>query len=176
MKKDLLFHFSFLITFFALISLFKQFFSLDYLQLWLGGIVGTLLPDIDHLLYAYVIHPQDLSSQRMKAYIAQKQYFRAWDTMVVTTETRPQLIFHSVRFQLILLLFTLLIVTSGNLFGKGIVLAFSLHLIVDQAIDLMERKSIDHWFYGLPFTLDTKQKLWYFWGMVAAILILGFFF
>jgi hypothetical protein len=175
MKKELFIHFSFLISFFIFISLSKGWFSLSFWPFWLGGILGTFLPDIDHLIYVYILRPGELTSQRV-SYMFKKR--RIWETFRLLAETRQErhnLIFHSFLFQIIFLVFTFFIITStGSLFGRGLVLAFSFHLLVDQAVDLMEVGNIDNWFSQMPF-LFNKEKVNLYWiGIFILVLIFGF--
>src|SRR3972149_5306906 len=175
MKKDLLIHFVYMIALFVLISLYKDWIRLPSLPFWFGGILGTLLPDIDHLIYIYVLKPSEATSQKVTDMLSKKQVFKSWDLLATTRGERKELIFHSGYFQLIFIIFALLIVTSsGSLLGRGLVLAFMLHLLIDQIIDLMESGNFDAWFEKLPFSLDFKQKRWYLVGNGAVLLAFGF--
>src|SRR3990170_8622354 len=82
MKKDLLTHFGFLLGFFALITLFKGRFELAFIPFWIGGIIGTLLPDVDHLLYVYFCRPQETTSQKVTTLIADNKYKESWDMIM----------------------------------------------------------------------------------------------
>lgn len=133
MKKEVLFHFLYLIPLFILVCLVRRWLTLAVWPFWVGGIIGTVLPYTDHLIYIYFLAPHELSSQRVASYVGQKQVFRAADLLVDTAHERANLIFHTPQFQALFFVLTFLMMTSSNsLLGKGIVLAFSLHLIVDQ--------------------------------------------
>jgi hypothetical protein len=176
MKKDLLVHYSFALVYFFLITIFRQYLSFNYIAFWLGGIIGTVLPDIDHLIYVYILKPKDVQSQEVDGMIQAKKYKETWNYLVTTRQQRVGLIFHSAFFQLIFLAFTLYVATSsGSLFGKGLVLAFSLHIFIDMMVDYMDLKKIDNWFTDFPFKLDSRQRIWYMWGVGAVLLYLGFF-
>jgi hypothetical protein len=174
-KKDLLTHFTFLIAFFIFISLFKSWLALSFLPFWIGGILGTLLPDLDHLIYVYLLKPHELTSQRVNSLIASRNIVKTWNLLASTRSERTELIFHTVSFQLIFLIFAFLVVTSsGSLLGRGLVLAFSLHILIDQAIDLIETDNLDNWFRKLPVSLNTRQRHWYLAVTLVTLLILGF--
>ena len=176
MKKDLLIHFVYMIAFFVLISLYKDWIRLEFLPFWFGGILGTLLPDIDHLIYIYVIKPGEATSQKVTDMLSKRQVFKSWDLLATTRGERKELIFHSGYFQFIFIIFALLIITSsGSLLGRGLVLAFMLHLLIDQVIDLMEGGNFDAWFEKLPFALDAEQKCWYLIANGFTFMIFGFF-
>jgi len=172
MRREVFLHFSFGFSFFVFITLVNQFFALSYWPLWIGGIFGTLLPDIDHLLYLY-LKPQELTSQRVGFLFNKYEIKRIFTLLYETRGERKGLIFHTAFFQLVFLVLTFYVVTSsGSLFGKGMVLAFSLHLLIDQIVDLNELKSFDNWLKYSPWYLDvTKAKL--FW-LVMLILTLLF--
>jgi len=105
MKKDLAIHFIFLFSFFILISLFKGWFSLEYLPFWFGGILGTLLTDLDHLIYIYLLKPKEMISQQIAQLISQKQFAQTWNGMSALRGKGAELIFHQIYFQLIFLVF-----------------------------------------------------------------------
>ena len=64
--------------------------------------------------------------------------------------------------------------SSGSLFGKGMVLAFGLHLLIDQATDLSEVGNLDNWFKNLPVKLDLVQSKIYWLVATLATLGMGF--
>ncbi len=113
-----------MIAFFALITVYKGLYDLYYLPFWIGGIIGTILPDVDHLIYIYVIKPTDLSSQRVASYINKRDVKSAVRVLYESRIERVSLIFHTAHFQLIFLVLAFLVVTSsGSPLGRGIVLA-----------------------------------------------------
>jgi len=141
MKKDLALHFGVFVLFAILVILFKRWFDLSYWPFLVGGLLGTILPDVDHLIYVYFLSPQDLTSQRVSYLLEKKDVLRSISLLYETRTERKGLIFHSTVFQLIFWILTFLVVSSsGSIFGRGLVLAFSLHLIVDQAIDFNFQK------------------------------------
>jgi hypothetical protein len=177
MKKDLLTHFSFMVALFILISLYKDWVRVEFLPYWFGGILGTLLPDVDHLIYVYVVKPTESTSQRVAGLLSDRKVFQSWDILAKTRGERKDLIFHTAHFQLIFLVFAIFIITSsGSLLGMGLVLAFMLHLLIDQIIDLMETDNLGNWFAKFPFILDDKQKRYFVFANGILILLLGFFF
>ncbi len=171
--KNLLTHFIFAVGYFVLLTFFKQWFSLDYAAFWIGALVGTLLPDIDHLIYIYVLRPHELTSQRAVRMLSKGDVQRTFSLLSSTGEERKKLIFHSALFQIVFVLFAFFVVSSSaNLFGRGLVLAFLLHLAVDQFVDLMQSSSLDRWFEGLTIKLD-KQRSTFYW--VAHLLLIFYF-
>ena len=175
MKKDLVTHFSFLIAFFLFISIVRSWFSLNFITFWLGGIVGTLLPFLDGFIYVYLLKPQDAASQEVVGIIKNKNYRRAWDVLSTTRRQRTDMIFHTAYFQLVFLLFTFLVKSSsGSIFGWGLVLAFALHLLVEQFNDLAETKALNNWFAKYLVIKDRKYQQFYLVGNLLILLLFGF--
>lgn len=177
MKKSLLTQFSFLISFFIFIFIFKGWLDLKYLPFLYGGIFGMLLPYADYFIYVYLVKPQERGSQQAVSSISQKKYFQTLDTLVKTRNQRSDLVFHTAYFQLLFLAFSFLVMTSMiNLFGRGLVLAFLLHVLVDQFIDLAETKNLDFWFAKHIVIADKDKRVGYLIANFAAFLLLGFLF
>ena len=162
MKKEIITHFGFLFAIFAAIILLQKWFDLRALYFLIGGVFGTLLPDIDHLIYVYFLRPHELGSQRVNYMLQKNDFIGSAKLLVDTREERKKLIFHTALFQLLFLLLALFVVTSsGSIFGAGIVLAFFLHLLVDHYIDYKSKESVSNWFQNFPFPMDKeKEKLY----------------
>lgn len=191
MKKEILTHIVFFVSFFLLISLFRRWFGIEYIVFWLGGIVGTFLPDTDHLIYVYFLRPQELTSQRTARMAGNKNYWGMIKLLFDTREERRKLIFHSAFFQVIFVILSFLVITSsGSLFGRGLVLAFFLHLLVDQFVDLtatqdspdiqsqeniMNPNPLKVWFKGLGISPNKERVLFYWLALVLLFIIFGFF-
>lgn len=178
MKKELIYHYTSLLIFFLLITLYKRWFTSPvYLFFWLGGAIGTLLPDLDHLIYTLISRPQELTSQRVKSLLNEKQYLKAIDLLVTTRHERSMPIFHTAFFQILFLIFSFFIISSsGSLFGTGLVLAFSLHLALDQTKDFFELGHINNWFQNLNLKLDHKDSSFYIFIYVLFIFLISFIF
>jgi hypothetical protein len=176
LRKEIITHFAFLTSFLLFVTVFRSWFDIYYITFWIGGVVGTILPDFDQLVYVYLLKPTDLSSQRIGSLIQQKNLKAAMRVMATTRSERKHLIFHTVQFQLVFLALALLIITStGNFLGRGIVLGVMLHLIIDQVVDLVETGNLDNWFSQLQVNLDPDQKKWYLGFNIAILLLFGFF-
>ncbi len=175
MKKELFIHFAFWFSFFVLVILLKHYFNWSVLLFVLGGLIGIVLPDLDHLIYAYFVHPQDLSSQRIDYLVKSKDLRRGAELLYETRSERRGLIFHSILFQgLFFIVLFWVLSSSGSLLGRGVALSFALHLAVDQLIDLTEMKSLENWFTNLHFKPDPKQSKNYLIASSAVLLLMGF--
>lgn len=135
MKRVFFIHFSFLVSFFILLSLINSWLSLSYWPLWLGALAGSILPELDSLIYVLFINPQELTSQRVIYFLKKGSFLNAVRLLVETRAERGNLVFHSLSFIFVsfLLLFWL-VTSSGSLFGKGIVFAMVMHLLVNELI------------------------------------------
>jgi hypothetical protein len=174
MRRELFIHFSFWFFFFVLISLFRHFLNLGDWPFWFGGIVGTFLPDIDHLIYVLFLNPQELTSQRIGFLWNRKEYKRMVELLYETRSERRGLVFHTIFFQVIFLVLTFWIMTSSSsLFGKGLVLSFALHLSIDQLVDLTEMKVLSNWTKDLPINLDLKNSKIYWLAGILLVFAMG---
>lgn len=177
MKKDLLTHFLFMTAYFLIISVVKDWFRIGVWPFWLGGILGTFLPDADYLIYVYFLRPSSKNSVQAANMISQKEVVKTWDFLTRSKDNKSDLIFHTAFFQLIFAAFTFWIVSStGSIFALGLALAFALHLLIDQVTDLVELGGINIWFTKLNWTLDSKQEKYYVFAQVVLLLFLTFYY
>lgn len=177
MKKEIFIHFAFFVSLFIFVSIARGYLSFSSWQFFLGGLVGTILPDIDHLLYVFFLKPQELTSQRVSYMVGKKDIWGGLELLAETRSERTKLIFHTATFQLIFLVLTFFVLTSsGSLMGRGLVLAFFLHLIVDQAVDLEATGSLSNWFKNFPFwrPVDKRQTLVWWGAGLIVVLLFGF--
>lgn len=175
MRREMFLHYSFWFSFFVFVAIAKHYLALPFWGFWLGGIFGTILPDLDHVIYFYLVKPVELTSQRFNFLLEKREIGRMVSLLYETRTERAGLIFHSIFFQLIFLVLTFwMLSSSGSLFGKGMVLAFALHLLVDEAIDLNEMGNLGNWFKNLPVTLDLTQSKIYWVTATALTLGMGF--
>lgn len=175
MKKELFIHFAFWFAFFALVSILRNFLSFEYWPFWVGGIVGNLLADTDHLVYVFFLSPQELTSQRVTFLLKRKEILRVLSLLSETRKERKNLVFHSFLFQIIFFAFAFFIISSTtSIFVQGIVLALSLHLIVDEVSDYLEMKDLSNWGKILSTDLDATQSVIYISVSFLLVCVLGF--
>ncbi|PIP57567.1 hypothetical protein COX03_02380 [Candidatus Woesebacteria bacterium CG22_combo_CG10-13_8_21_14_all_39_10] len=138
MKRVFFIHISFLVSFFILLSLVNSWLALSYWPLWLGAIIGSVLPEMDSLVYVFFVNPQELTSQRVIYFFKKGNILSAIKLLNETSAERDLLVFHSLSFILVsfVLLFWLA-TSSGSIFGKGIVFAMLTHLLTG---DLVKKK------------------------------------
>lgn len=176
MKREILGHILFASVVFFLASLVRNYLGLSYWEYYVGILVGTLLPDLDHILYMY-IHPTELTSQRFQALAAKKSMMPALDLLYHTRRERTDMLFHSAFFQILFTVFAFFVITSsGSLLGEGLVLAFLLHLTFDQFTDLMHAHSLKSWFEHSGIVVSSSQASLYAVGMFLLTLLFIFVF
>lgn len=145
MRREAFIHFSFWFSIFVFISVVKRYFVLSYWPFWVGGIIGTILPDLDHVLHFYLIKPYELTSQRFIQMIKSREMLRSVQLLYETRSERKNLIFHSKFFQILFLVVTFWVMSSsGSFFGRGVALAFAIHLTIDQMMDIYEFTTVEN--------------------------------
>lgn len=175
MKREIFIHLAVLVSLFIFISITRGYLSLSYWPLWVGALFGTLLPDLDHILYVFFLRPQELTSQRVGYMIGKRDLWGSLELLAETRSERTKLIFHTSTFQLIFIVLTFFVLTSsGSLFGRGLVLAFFLHLLVDQVVDFTSTGNLVNWFKNFPVELDASKQKVYWWVNVVLLLIFAF--
>ncbi len=176
MKKVFATHLVFTIAFFILFTVFRDWLNLAFAPFWWGALLGMILPFSDYLIYIYLLNPKESLSLEAASLLSQRKILKAGDKFISSFSDRKGLLIHNASFQALFLVFAVWMVTSGNLLGMGLVLAFMLHLILEEVMDLIELGTIDNWFTGFPVNLDKQQKIWFLAGNVIVLLFLGFFF
>lgn len=175
MRKEIFIHFAFLISFFIFISIAKGYISLSYWPFWLAGVLGTVLPDIDHFIYIYFLRPYEYNSQRAGYMLGKKDVAGTLRFLAETRYERTKIIFHTATFQIIFVVLSFWVITSsGSIFGRGLVLAFLLHMLTDQIVDFMETGSLSTWFRDFPLQFDETRTRVYWFVQILLFLILAF--
>ena len=175
-KKELLRHLVVVFFIFLLISLFRRWLSISHYPFWIGGLFGIFLPDVDHFIYVY-LRPHEVTSQRVASMVQRKEIKNTYALVAETKEERSNLILHTSVFQLIFLALTFLILTSsGNFFGRGLVLAFSFKLLLEQHDEYKKRGNLNSWFINFPFEVAVEKHIVYWTLLLVLNLIFGFLF
>ena len=142
----------------------------------LGLALGTFLLDTDHLIYWFFLKPGLEESKQARIFWQKRNWKGLFKLLGENHKNHISLIFHHFIFQAVLLTLTFFVLSStSGVFGKGLVLALSAHLLVDQLVDL--RNSPDHlkvWLFArTPFATLPLPFSWlwgYFWFY---LLVLG---
>lgn len=139
LKREIKSHLSVTLIWLIIITILRWSWQWNLILLWLGGLVGAFLLDIDHLLYTLIIYPYELTSMRVKRLLDHHRFKDALILLTDTHEERTKLPFHNVLFQPSLFIFCFFVLTStGSMFGAGLVMAMSLHLLQDELECLLQ--------------------------------------
>lgn len=175
MRRNFFLHLLSLIIFSLIFVLIKHAVNINALYFVLGAILGTILPDTDHLIYVYFLAPQDLISQRIRYSFTNHEVLKGIQLAYESRYERTKVIFHTAFFQIIFLALTIFVFTStSGVFGKGLVIGFSAHLLIDELTDLTETGSFASWFSGWEnlFSWEwDKRKLWSYLGIILVLLL-----
>jgi len=125
----------------AAVTLWRWDWQWNLIFLWLGGLSGTFLLDIDHLLDIFFVHPSEEAKTQILSLLRQRKVREAVSFTADTATTRGKFVFHSALFQVFLVVLSFWVLTSSNsLLGKGLVMAMALHLLKDEFKWLLEGK------------------------------------
>lgn len=158
----------------TVVTVLRGWFDVDHIPLFLGAMFGIFLPDIDHFIYVFYLKPHELTSQRVKR-LAQTRSFKSIIQLLYNTkEERTTLIFHNFVFQVLFIVLSFYILTStSDYFGKGLVLAFLLHLLIDEYFEFKQNNNINTWFHNFELNLNPNQTKYFLGLMFAVLLFLG---
>ncbi len=177
-KKEIFVHVLSTVILFAVIVLLRGYFLPQLLiPFVVGGLVAMFLPDVDHFIYALYLRPNELTSQRVAQKLSGRNFKDVVSLLYSTRDERRELIFHTIFFQLLFVVFAFLIVTSsGSFLGRGIVISFLLHLFVDQLVDLAGYGTFSRWEKTNFILVPSSQQKLYVYAQAAPILLLGLIF
>ncbi len=174
MRREFFIHFSFWFSFFVLFTILGNNLTFSYWPFWVGGLIGTILPDLDHIIYALFLDPQELTAQRVGHLLRGKNIKRVITLLYETRYERKSLVFHTFIFQIIFFVLAFLVLSSStSLFAKGLVLAFLIHLSVDQLADFIDIKTLGNWGSLFPKEMDRKYSMIYILSTMLLTLLMG---
>lgn len=175
LKKELKSHLVVVLFWLALVTLLRWDWHWDLILLWLGGIGGMFLIDLDHLLYVLIVNPHELTSMRVRRLLDQRCFKEALILLGDTADERLRLAFHNALFQPILYVFCFFVLTStGNLFGAGLVMAMALHLLKDEfSLILRGREEFLHRWLWWQVKVQVSLRQQKFFVILMAFIFLG---
>lgn len=157
--------------FLILVSLLHWQLKLSLLFFWLGAFLGSFLLSLDQVIYCYFQAPHEFTSQRIRRLLQLKRYQEALMLLSQTGEERSKLVFHSVFFQVILLVVSFFVLTSSaSLLGKGLVMGIFFQSLLEQGKDFKKKGQIDGWFWQFQGPPEKNLQVFYFVFMVLVFL------
>lgn len=161
------------------ISILHYNWGFGLIWLWLGAIFGALLLQSDHLVYLLWQKPEELTSVRFKALAKQKRYREALALVFQTTGERTRLSFHTVLFQVVFIPICFLVLTStGNTFGIGMVMGLFLSLLMEQIRLLLKNNYQElsaRYFWPVQREIKVETQKWYVIVMIFMFTLFNFF-
>jgi hypothetical protein len=130
----------------------------DAVFLWVGAIIGILLPDLEYILYAYFIDPSVQTSSDIRAFLRSKN-IKGFVSYIDTKEySFGEMSVHSVLFLFVLMIFVIY-AGAGNAFilVKGLALSMYITLVYSAFIELYKTKTLKRWFWMLKISMNTSQ-------------------
>ncbi len=125
-------------------------------SLLVGWVLGWALAEADHLIYATMCNPQELTCQRVKAEIDKRQWGKAWQMLQETKLERTRLPVRNILTGFVMTGVGIWIVTSsGSLLASGIVFGFGIRLFSEILFDADYKKW--YWVFAREFT-DTEHR------------------
>lgn len=177
LKKEITTHVAASLVFFAPLIFLHSMGGVTFLSFFAGVLLGSFLPDIDHLIYVLFLKPKEITSQRVRSKLASGSFYSVVTLLFSTRDERKKLIFHNIVFQLFFVIFSFLIVSSSSsIFGRGLVLSFLLSLVVDQVLDIRFKLSATRWLHGFFMPLTSQQFNLYVFIQGLLIFVLSYVF
>lgn len=132
--KDLRFHLFTVLFYAAGVTLLGRHFQPAFLLFWLGATIGTGLLYLDPLVSVYLASSESVLAQEVKKLLKEKRFKELALTALTYHLRQEQPLLHSALFQIALTVLGFYIVTSSSsLFGAGLLVGMTLHLIKDEA-------------------------------------------
>ncbi|MGB9911547.1 MAG: hypothetical protein ACPLKP_03015 [Microgenomates group bacterium] len=157
LKKEITSHFLITLIWLGGLTVLKLIFNLksflvypgvfSWFLFWLGALIGTMVLDLDQLIYALLISPEEKAKELWQ----RKKIKELLIYLADTSSSRFRLPFHNIVFQVLFMIFSFLILTStASFLGKGLVMAMNLHLLKDEIHLLLKGK-------------EEQLRTWLFW-------------
>jgi hypothetical protein len=175
LKSEVSSHIAVTFLYFLVISLLRWQFDLNLVWLWMGALLGTFLLDLDHLIYWFYAHPEAEDSKYAKVLARTGNYKGLYSLLVRYHQTHNRLIFHSVLFQVILLIVAFYVLTAGgSLLGSALVLSMNLHLLKDEWFDYLgkRKEELTDWLFWQVREIPVSKYLNVYLVVVTLVFLL----
>lgn len=173
LKKEVLSHLKVSLVWLVVVTLIRWQWRFNLVWFWLGGLIGTYLLDIDHIINTLFVFPNTLTGRKLKELLGKGRFKEFLILLGETHYERMNLTFHNALFQPIFYVFCFFILTSsGSLFGKGLVMAMALHLLKDEFEELINKKEehLRQWlFWQIKREVTFKEQ-----GIFLAVMLATF--
>lgn len=144
--------------------------------LWLvGGVVGWYLLVADRLLWVYFSHPKEKMSLYIKDLVKKGKFKQVILDLEKYKDYQKHLSFRSALFQVVWVALAFFTITSTpSFFGKGLVMALGLHLLIDEWEDQLKDPNIlNSWlFWQIKRKITLQEQKTFLWLMTGLFFIL----
>lgn len=135
----------------TIVRLIKHFQTGYFSSLWpgdlslvLGWVIGWFLAEADHLFYATMCNPQELTCQRVRSEFGKKNWKNAWGILKQTEFERTRLPIRNILTAVVMTGVGLWLITSrASLLAAGTCFGFSIRLFSEILVD----KSPQNWYW-----------------------------
>lgn len=153
MKHDFSYHLLASGILFILVSIFLVIFKAENIAIlivFFGIFIGSVILDLDHIIFWYFLKPNLEESRLARAAISHYDYKSVYRLLRTSHQSHHNLVFHHYFFQSILAIFSIFILTSTNsIFASSLILSLNLHLLVDEYIDYLDNpKILQKWLFA----------------------------
>ena len=149
--------------------------GLNYVgNIWLavGWGMGYWLADIDHLFYALVCNPQELSCMRVRNELANHRWRSAWQMLKSSAGERTRMPVRNVLTGLIVAVMAVWVVTSsGSTIASGVAVGLSVRLLLEfwQASDWKKW----YWLFAREFSSKENTLVKWVWTLLVVVAVAG---
>lgn len=149
---------------------FKQDW-LGSLLLVIGWVIGNLLAEADHVFYVAVCNPQELTCQRVRREVQNKNWKNAWGILKSTSGERTRLPIHNILTGLVVAVLGLWVVSSvGSLLASGVVVGLGIRLFSEF---LSGDKKSWFWIFAREFGTNEINIIGGVWGLLLVVSLIG---
>ncbi len=184
MKYVLRAHLKVLVIFLAVVTILRfeipgslgAFFNL--VGLWVGGVIGMALVDLDRLIHIYIEHPELNLSQDFRRLVKEQKWKEAAELLISRRFEQTNLAFRNGVFAVVFIPVLFFANTSSaGLFGKGLASGVMLHFLYDAWRDcLRDRPRFEQWIlWMVQREVPFQQKKFFLWGLTGVFGILTLF-
>lgn len=156
------FHMSIHVLWGIIIALVIKKFIVDVslFLLLLTGILGSLLPDFDHVLYIFIYGRKSEYSRFIRHFISQKQLKKTFWFCKNNHKLNTGLYSHNILTMILVLILSINAITIKNYFLTTFFLAWSMHYLYDIFEDLLFFGKINkNWFLKFDKKIINKDLL-----------------
>jgi hypothetical protein len=138
-----------LLIYLALVSLLRWAWSWSTLWFWIGGLIGSLLLDLD-IPAANLFHDPQFPHQ-IAAILPARDWSRLRYLLTTRSSDLPLTgsLTRSVLFEFLVIFLGLYTVTSGTPFSQGFVMALWFSILLEQSASYFSRGNYSSWFWQI---------------------------